>query len=121
MADLTGLGATLTALSPQSPAANRAARRKMGLDFPVLSDAGLKVSEGLGLVFELPAALQAVYRSFGIDLSQANADGRWRLPMPSRLIVGPDLRVRHADVQADYTVRPEPSETLARVRALVGR
>jgi peroxiredoxin len=110
---MAALGATLVAVSPQTAATNRVVRRKLGLTFAILSDAGLQLSQSLGLVFELPDPLRRVYRSFGIDLAQANADGTWRLPMPARLIVGSDRRVRQAEVNADYTTRPEPSETLA--------
>ena len=38
--------------------------------------------------------------------------------MPARYIVDKDGVIRYTRVNADYTVRPEPSETLEALRAL---
>jgi len=40
--------------------------------------------------------------------------------MPARYIVDQKGIIRSADINADYTVRPEPSETLERLRNLTG-
>jgi len=93
-------------------------RKKHELSFPVLSDPGNAVARELGLVFELPDDLKAVYLGFGGDLSRFNGDDSWTLPMPARYVVRPDGVMAHADVHPDYTERPEPAETLARVQAL---
>jgi hypothetical protein len=38
--------------------------------------------------------------------------------MPARYVVDQDGRIRAADVNPDYTVRPEPEDTAAIVRGL---
>ena len=38
--------------------------------------------------------------------------------MPARYVVDQDRRIRAADVNPDYTVRPEPEDTVAVVRQL---
>jgi hypothetical protein len=38
--------------------------------------------------------------------------------MPARYVVGQDGRIRAADVNPDYTIRPEPEDTVAVVRQL---
>jgi len=38
--------------------------------------------------------------------------------MPARYVVDQDGRIRAADVSPDYTVRPEPDDTVAIVRGL---
>lgn len=38
--------------------------------------------------------------------------------MPARLIVDRDGIIRYADINPDYTVRPEPEETLEALKAL---
>ncbi len=68
--------------------------------------------------FTLPAELQAIYRGFGIDLPACNGDDSWTLPMPARFVIDRAGIVRAADVDPDYTVRPEPEKTLADVLAL---
>ena len=42
----------------------------------------------------------------------------WVLPMPARIVVDKNGIVRAADIDADYTVRPEATKTLADLRAL---
>src|SRR5215510_996665 len=40
------------------------------------------------------------------------------LPLPARYVVDRQGQIRAADVNADYTVRPDPAETLAQLRGL---
>jgi hypothetical protein len=54
----------------------------------------------------------------GIDLAKTNGDDSWTLPMPARHVIDRDGVIRDAQVDPDYTRRPEPSETLAVLRAL---
>jgi peroxiredoxin len=69
------------------------------------------------LTFKLPEDLHQVYGKFGIDLKKYNGDESWTLPMPARFVINSSGTVRAADVDPDYTVRPEPAET---VRVLEG-
>ncbi len=116
---ITDLGATLVAVSPQMETYNREFIQKHRLTFDILSDPGNQVANTFGLVHELPEDLRKVYRAFGIDLEKFNADGLWRLPMPARYVVDRDSVVRSADVNPDYTVRPEPDETVAFLRKMI--
>ena len=75
----------------------------------------------LGLRFELPSDLQAVYQSFGIDLPAFDGDASWTLPMPARLVIDRQGILRSVDVDPDYTTRPEPAKTLDDVKRLFGR
>ena len=93
-------------------------KAKHGLDFPILSDAGNEFARRFGIVHDLPEDLKAIYLQFGIDLGEANADGAWELPLPTRLVVGRDGVVHAIEADPDYTVRPEPSATLDVVREL---
>jgi len=105
-------------LSPLSPALNKTVIEKNKLGFDILSDPGNAYAAELGLRFALPADLREVYRGFGIDLPASNGDDSWTLPMPARFVIDRGGVVRAADVDPDYTVRPEPETTLAAVRAL---
>jgi peroxiredoxin len=71
-----------------------------------------------GLRQKLPDDLKALYLQFGIDLPKYNGDASWTLPMPARLIIDQEGMVRYAAINADYTVRPEPEETLAALKAM---
>ncbi len=105
-------------MSPLSPALNKTVIEKNKLGFDILSDPGNAYAAELGLRFALPADLREVYRGFGIDLPASNGDDSWTLPMPARFVIDRGGVVRAADVDPDYTVRPEPETTLAAVRAL---
>ncbi len=51
-------------------------------------------------------------------LDRFHDESEYRLPMPSRYVVDREGIIRAADVNADYTMRPEASETLKVLRAL---
>jgi len=112
------VGASLVAISPQGPSFGRAVRRRAALEFDVLFDERLKVAQAFGLVFTLPAYLEELYRSFGNTLDRFHGESAYRLPLPARYVVDRQAQIRAADVNADYTVRPEPEETLAQLRGL---
>lgn len=113
------LGATLVALSPQTPVNSRKSQRQNGLSFPILSDAGLKVAEQFGIKFAMPAELIELYKAFGNDFAVINGDDSWTLPMPGRFVIDRDGVIAYAEVSPDYTRRPDPAEllpVLARLR-----
>jgi len=86
------------------------------LSFPLLLDAGNRVAAAFGLVFTLPDELRTVYRSFGIDLERFNGTPDWTLAMPARYVIAADGSILAAQVNVDYTERPEPEETLQLLR-----
>lgn len=91
------------------------------LAFDVLSDSGNRVASGFGLTFKLPEDLRQVYEKFGIDLNKYNGVESWTLPMPARFVIDSNGTVRAADVDPDYTTRPEPAETVRVLEALRSR
>jgi peroxiredoxin len=104
-------GAELVAISPQTAANSRRSQRENKLSFPILSDPGNEVAARFGLRFALPDYLRALYRNaFKNDLSVVNGDESWTLPMPARFVIGPDGIIRYAEVNPDYTRRPDPEE-----------
>jgi peroxiredoxin len=111
-------GGSLVAISPQHASYGRAVRRRAALEFDVLSDERLKVAQAFGLVFTLPSYLEELYRSFGKTLDRFHGEPAYRLPLPARYVVNRQAQIRAADVNADYTVRPDPEETVAELRGL---
>ena len=118
-ADIRALGASLVAISPQTAANSRRSQRENNLSFPVLNDAGGAVAEAFGLKFRLPDDLIAVYGQFGVDLPKINGDPSWTLPMPARYVIGRDGVIAYAEVNPDYTHRPDPEELLPTLRSLL--
>jgi peroxiredoxin len=105
-------GATLVMISPQLPTHNAAIASEKGLNFDILSDPGNEVAARYGLKYQMPEDLVAVYQQFGLDIPKHNGDNSWTLPIPTRLIIDTEGIIRHAAINADYTDRPEPEDTL---------
>jgi peroxiredoxin len=121
--DIAGRGATVVAISPQTAANSRRSMRDNKLTFAILSDARNDVAAGFGLRFKLPDYLIALYRDgFRNDLAVVNGDASWTLPMPARFVIDRSGTIAYAEVNPDYTRRPDPGEllpTLDRIRRSV--
>ena len=111
------LGANLVAISPQNAVNSRKSRRTNGLGFPILSDPGNQTAAVFGLRFALPDYLIELYKSLKNDLPAFNGDASWTLPMPGRFVIGQDGVIRYAEVNPDYTHRPEPTDMLPALRS----
>ena len=113
------LGARIVVLTPELERYTRALHKKLNLPFDILTDLHLKISEQFGLVFTFPDYLRNLYESFGSTLDRFHDESEYRLPIPARYIVDSNRLIRAADVNADYTIRPEPSETVRLLKELV--
>jgi peroxiredoxin len=114
------LGAQIVVLTPELERYTRALHTKLKLTFDMLTDLHLKTAEQFRLVFTLPEYLRDLYKSFGNALDRFHDEPEFRLPIPARYVVDKQGTIRAADLNADYTVRPEPSETLRQLRILTG-
>ncbi len=116
--EIRALGASLVAISPQTAPNRRKSERENALSFPILSDHGNVLANTFGLRYRLPDELIALYKGFGNDLAIGNGEDSWTLPMPARYVIAPDGVIAYAEVNADYTRRPDPSELLPVLRRL---
>jgi len=94
--------------------------KKLNLTFDILTDLHLRTAEQFRLVFTLPDYLRDLYKSFGKALDRFHDEPEYRLLIPARYVVDKQGIIRAADVNADYSIRPEPSETLRKLRMLTG-
>jgi|SRR5205807_2782468 len=116
--EVNALGARIVALTPQLERYTRNVHKKLGLTFDLLTDLHLKTAEQFHLVFVLPDYLRDLYKSFGSTLDRFHDESEYRLPMPARYVIDRQGMVRAADVNADYTIRPDPAETVKALREL---
>jgi peroxiredoxin len=114
--EIVDLGARLVAISPELPDVAMSTAEKNAISFDVLSDVGNRVAAAFGLVFTLPPALQALYKTFGLELAKSNGDDSMTLPIPATYVIGIDRNVIHAYVDADYSRRLEPAEVVNALR-----
>jgi len=116
--EIQKLGATLVAISPLREPFLKQVVDKNHLEFDLLRDQRNIVAGKFGLVFSLPQDLLDLYKSFGVDLPRFNGDDSWTLPMPARYVIDQQGMIRSADINPDYTVRPDPAETIAVLKTL---
>jgi peroxiredoxin len=116
--DVRMLGARIVTLTPELERYTRSLHKKLNLTFDILTDRHLTVAEQFRLVFVLPDYLRDLYMSFGVTLDRFHDESEYRLPMPARYVVDQGGIIRGADVNADYTIRPEAEETLRVLRGL---
>jgi peroxiredoxin len=116
--EFQALGANVVAISPQTAANSRKSQRQNKLDFPILSDTHNDVAAAFGLRFALPDYLVELYKNLKNDLPSFNDDPAWTLPMPARYVINQDGVIAYAEVNPDYTQRPEPESMLPVLRSL---
>jgi peroxiredoxin len=114
--NIRAAGASVVAISPQVASNSRKAVRQNALAFPILSDTHNDVAAAFGLRFTLQDYLVELYKWLKNDLPAFNGDPSWTLPMPARYVIAPDGTIVYAEVNPDYTHRPEPSEMLPAIR-----
>jgi len=116
--EVRSLGVRMLIITPELERYTRGVHRKLQLTFDVLTDLHLKTAAQFGLVFTLPDYLRDLYKSFGSTLDRFHDETEYRLPMPARYIIDSRSIIRAADVNADYTIRPEASETVRLLKEL---
>lgn len=111
-------GATLIAITPQTPDKSQAQIKKDSYEFEVLSDLDDSVIRAYNLYFEVSVELDAVYRKLGLDIAAYNGEGRLGLPVPGTFVIDRDgiIRAVHADV--DYKKRMQPAAIVAALDSL---
>ena len=114
-AALCRLGATLLAISPQTPEKSVATTEDDSLAFPILSDTNLAVANAFGIAFTLPPELVEYFVEIGTDIPVLNGNGLWALPVPATYVIDTRGVIRYADVEPDYRKRPDPADALLAV------
>ena len=116
--EIQELGATLVAVSPETPDNSLSTAEKNELTFEVLSDRGNQITRQFGLVFTVPEELRPVYEQFGIDIPAHNGDTTFELPIPATYVIAPDGTIIHAFVNTDYTKRLDPEDIVVALKQI---
>ena len=118
---LQELGASLVAISPQTPDHSLSMVEKQKLTFAVLSDVGNHVARQFGLVFTIAEAVRTSHRRIGANLPAFNGDDSWDLPMAGTFLVDQSGTIRLAFVDPDFARRLDPSVVIAQLKELKGK
>ena len=112
MEEIESAGATLVAVSPNTPDNSMTLVEKHGLTFPVLSDHDNRVAKQFNLVYEMTAENIDNYREKGRDVAAMNGSDKWELPLPATYVIDRDRVIRYAFVDTNHRVRAEPSDVV---------
>jgi peroxiredoxin len=111
-------GASLVAISPQTPPNSRKSARRNKLTFPILSDTKSDLAAAFGLCVRLPdylielAELIEICKWLRNDVPSFNGDLNWTLLVPARYVIGPDGTILYADANPDHRRRLEPHDLI---------
>jgi len=116
--EIRSAGASLVAISPETPDNSLSTAEKNHLDFDVLSDRRNKVARAYGVAYKLPKVVADQFKG-RLDLAKYNGDDSGELPLGVTYVIDREGIIRYAFVDADYRKRAEPSDALAALRNLV--
>ncbi len=116
--EISALGASLAAISSETPDNSLSVVEKNELSFEVLSDVDNKVAREFGIVFQLPMDLLQFYSSYGVRVIEEGGNGYFELPIPATYIIGRDRKILKAYVDVDYTKRLDPEEIIEALKSI---
>jgi peroxiredoxin len=115
--EIRAAGASLVAISPETPDNSMTTTEKNHLDFDVLSDRGNKVAHAYGVAYKIPRVIAEQFKG-RLDLAKYNGDDSGTLPLGATYVIDREGVIRYAFVDSDYRKRAEPSDVLAALRGL---
>ena len=114
--ELSKLSTDLIAITPETPDNSLTTSEKNKIDFSILSDNDNNYAKELRLTFKMPQDLQAVYKSFNLNVDEHNGNKSFELPMPATYIVNKNKEVIYSFVPEDYTERLDPEIILDTIK-----
>ncbi|WP_299679962.1 peroxiredoxin-like family protein [uncultured Dokdonia sp.] len=111
--EIKAKGATLVAITPETPDNTLSTHEKNELDFEVLTSENNELARSLGLVYELPENLVALYKKFGIDLVESQGNEANELPIAATYIIEQNGKISYHYLAEDYKLRADPLEIIA--------
>lgn len=111
--EVESAGATLVAISPNTPDVSSNTVEALELEYPVLSDHDNQVARMFNLVYEMTPENIHLYREIGRDIGSLNGTGKWELPVPATYVIDSGGTIRYAFVDLNHRRRAEPSEVAA--------
>ena len=105
-------GATLIAVTPETPENVLKTVDKTKANFSILSDEGLKIMKAYDVAFEVPENTITRYRNTGINIDSANGKNGKFLPVPAVFVIDKESTVTYRFFEPDYKKRPWVADIL---------
>ena len=110
--EIEAKGAKLIAISPETPDNSLSTSEKNNLSFEVLSDENNEAARALNLVYQIPAYLNNLYKTFGIDLEASQENSERELPIAATYVIDTDGKITYHFLEEDYKLRADPKDIL---------
>jgi len=114
---LDRLGATLVAISPETPDNSLTTVERNDLPFEVLSDVDNATARAYGTLFEVPDEVWSVYED-KLNIGAYYDHDRPELPLATTYVIAQDGTIAWAFLDADYRNRAEPRDVLRALKGL---
>ncbi len=112
LSQLTAKGASILAITPETPGNIIKTIEKTKSSFPVLEDAGLSIMKQYKVNFAVDENTIVKYKGFGIDFDKANGSNGANLPVPATYIIGQDGIIKYVFFNTDYRKRASVQDIL---------
>ena len=102
----------MVGISPETEENRSKTIEESGIDFPVLVDKDHRISDAFGLTFDLDEKTKKRYEGYGIDLTKANGNDRYALPVPATYLIDQQGIIQFIHYDPDYSNRANIDEIL---------
>lgn len=109
---IQALGATLIAVSPNTPDHSLSMKEKHALAYDVLSDFDNQIAKQYKIVFSQSEMVAAVGKALGADIAVFNGVTTREIPVPATFIIDQQGTIRFTFADGNYTKRVEPQTIL---------
>jgi len=110
---IKGKGATVIAITPESPENISLTVRKTNANYSLVYDEGLKIMNAYKVAYQEDDKALKAYKGYGIDLLEANGNNGANLPVPAVYIINKEGKITYRFFDVNYTKRSSIKEILA--------
>lgn len=110
---LTGKGAYVLGVSPETAAGVQKTVAKTKASFSIVSDRDYSIMKAYQVNYVMEPGLADRYKKGGLDVAMANGQTDYVLPVPATYIIGKDGKIKYVHFDADYKKRPSVKTLMA--------
>ena len=112
LAMITAKGASVLAITPETPENVKKTVEKTKSAFPIVEDEGLAIMKMYKVNFAVDEKTITKYKGYGIDFEKANGANGANLPVPATYVIGKDGKIKYAFFNVDYKKRASVQDIL---------
>ncbi len=110
---ITGKGATILAITPETDLGIITTISKTNATFPFIHDIQYKIMKAFGVNLTVDEATLALMKKYRIDMDVNNGNNDHVLPVPATFIIGKNLKVKQVFFDPNYKHRASVQQIVA--------